>query len=370
MSARILITGGAGFIGSHLGDRLLEAGYTVRVLDALVPQVHGTGRRPDYLSREIELIVGDIRNREVLEAALQGIEMVVHLAAKVGVGQSMYEIADYTSVNSLGTATLLELLAERPVRRLVVASSMSIYGEGLYRDARGRLVEGAERPVEQLRARDWSVRAEDGSELSPVPTPEQKRPVLPSVYAISKYQQERLCMSFGRSYGVPTVGLRFFNAYGPRQALSNPYTGVLAIFASRYLNGRAPLVHEDGLQRRDFVSVHDVSRACQLALESPGADGCVFNIGSGTHRSVLGVAAALGRLMGGQREPEVTGTYRVGDIRNCFADITLAKNRLGYQPSITLEQGLPELVQWLEGQSAVDRVGQAAKELAMRGLTL
>lgn len=344
----------------------------MRVLDALVPQVHGSGKRPEYLSKETELIIGDVRDRVLLEEALAGVDAVFHLAAKVGVGQSMYEIAEYTSVNSLGTATLLELLAQRPVRRLVIASSMSIYGEGLYRDARGSLVEGQERPLEQLRARDWSVRAEDGSELCPVPTPESKRPVLPSVYAISKYQQERLCMNFGRSYGVPTVGLRFFNVYGPRQALSNPYTGVLAIFASRYLNGRAPLVHEDGMQRRDFVSVHDVSRACQLALEAPGAEGCVFNIGSGTQRSVLGVAEALGRLMGGAKTPEITGTYRVGDIRNCFADITLAKSRLGYQPTVTLDDGLEELVQWLEvqGAGAVDRVGQAAKELAMRGLTL
>ncbi len=368
---RILITGGAGFIGSHLADHLLAHGWQVRALDALVPQVHGPGAvRPAYLDREVELQVGDVRDPDAVRRALRGVDAVVHLAAAVGVGQSMYEIDRYTAVNELGTAVLLQALLDRPVSRLVVASSMSLYGEGLYRDARGRLV-SAERTRTQLVSRRWEPLGQDGAPLEPVPTPETKAPALASIYALGKYVQERQCLIAGEAYGMPAVALRFFNVYGPRQALSNPYTGVLAIFASRYLNRRPPLVNEDGLQRRDFVAVRDVAEACRLALEVPEAAGRVFNVGSGRSFTVLEVARRLAAVLGRESiDPEVTGRYRVGDIRHCFADISRAREVLGYQPRVGFDAGLLELAEWLEGQIAHDRVGEASAELAARGLSL
>jgi dTDP-L-rhamnose 4-epimerase len=372
MSGRILITGGAGFIGSHLADELLLHGYHVRALDDLSEQVHGPGAsRPGYLSPEVELVEGDVRDPEAVRKALQGIDAVFHLAARVGVGQSMYEIERYTSVNNLGTAVLLEALIERPVERLVVASSMSLYGEGLFRDADGQLVPGGERDRDQLRAHDWEVRDAQGRPMTPLPTPETKTPNLSSVYALSKYDQERLCLMVGQAYNLPVVALRFFNVYGTRQALSNPYTGVLAIFASRLLNGNPPLIFEDGRQMRDFVHVSDISRACRLALEVPGAAGHVLNVGSGRQYTVLEIARAMGEALGREDlEPEVTGNYRVGDIRHCFADITLARRILGYEPAMPFEQGLIELASWLEGQVACDRVAEARAELTSRGLTV
>ncbi|HKI90847.1 MAG TPA: NAD-dependent epimerase/dehydratase family protein, partial [Gaiellaceae bacterium] len=281
MPESILITGGAGFIGSHLADRLLADGHRVRALDNLTPQVHGTGGPPPYLSSDAELVVGDVRDPDAVRRALDGVDSVVHLAARVGVGQSMYEVAAYTAENSAGTAVLLEALVERPVRKLVVASSMSIYGEGLYRSEDGCVLEAAERTREQLERDEWEPLGPGGERLEPVPTPETKRPSLASVYALTKYDQERLCLVVGGAYTLPAVALRLFNVYGTRQSLSNPYTGVLAIFASRLLNGNAPMVFEDGLQRRDFVSVHDVARAFAFALAQDGADGTAVNIGSG-----------------------------------------------------------------------------------------
>jgi dTDP-L-rhamnose 4-epimerase len=372
MAKRVLVTGGAGFIGSHLADELLAKGYEVRVFDALAPQVHGEGRkRPQYLDPEVELVTGDTCEKEALQRALDGVDSVFHFAAAVGVGQSMYEVAHYTRTNNLGTAVLLEALIEQPVEKLVVASSMSLYGEGLYRGADGQVREARERTLEQLRSGDWEVRGADGEVLRPSPTPETKSPAIASVYALSKYDQERMCLMIGRAYRIPTVALRFFNAYGPRQALSNPYTGVLAIFASRFLNGNAPAIFEDGLQQRDFVSVHDVARACRLALEQPGAAGEVFNVGSGQPQTVLDIASRLARVMGrSEVRPEILGKYRVGDIRHCFADISKARAVLGYEPQVTLDDGMAELASWLEGQAAVDRVSHASAELDRRGLTV
>src|SRR5829696_7702201 len=250
MKKLILITGGAGFIGSHLADELLAAGYQVRALDSLVSQVHAQGARPPYLDDEVELIVGDVRNRDAVVRALERVDVVFHLAAQVGVGQSMYRIADYTSANVVGTATLLEVLIERPVERLIVASSMSLYGEGLYRTRGGREVHDAQRSLDALAGARWELTSGKGERLQPVPTPETKVPSIKSVYALTKFDQERLCLMVGEAYRIPTVALRFFNVYGPRQALSNPYTGVLAIFASRFLNRRPPIIYEDGEQRR------------------------------------------------------------------------------------------------------------------------
>ncbi len=372
MKEHILITGGAGFIGSHLADALLARGHRVRALDNLSPQVHGEDiHRPGYLDPAVELINGDVRDPDAVRRALKGVDVVYHLAAAVGVGQSMYEIAQYTAVNSLGTAVLLEALASQPVARLVVASSMSLYGEGLYRAPDGAICTGEERSLAQLRAGDWEVRNARGEVLTPVPTPESKLPSLASVYALSKFDQERLCLLIGRAYGIATTALRFFNVFGTRQALSNPYTGVLAIFASRLLNDKPPTVFEDGRQRRDFVSVYDVARACCLVLEHPRSAQGVFNVGSGRSYSISEIAARLARVMGKEYiESELTGKYRVGDIRHCFADIALARSALGYEPRVRLEEGLEELAIWLEGQVATDRVEQASAELAARGLTV
>ena len=361
----ILITGGAGFIGSHLADELLARGHRVRALDNLTPQVHERGGRPDYLADDVELQVGDVRDRDAVRRALTGVDAVVHLAARVGVGQSMYEIAEYTAVNSLGTAVLFEALAKAPVGKVVVASSMSVYGEGLYRTADGRDAEPEERAREQLERDVWELPG-----LVPVPTPETKRSSLRSIYALTKYDQERAALVCGAAYGIPTVALRLFNTYGTRQALSNPYTGVLAIFASRLLNDRRPRVFEDGLQRRDFVAVSDVARAFALALERDGADGLVLNVGSGTSVTVREVALQLAATVGKEIEPDLTGEYRAGDIRHCFADIELARETLGYEPQVELEQGMRELAAWLEGQVAVDRVDAAADELRRRGLSV
>ncbi len=372
MSKHVLITGGAGFIGSHVARELLRQGYTVRALDNLSPQVHGAGQtRPSYLDADVELMVGDVRDPVTVQKALKGVDAVYHFAALVGVGQSMYEIVRYTDVNNSGTATLVEALIEKPVEKLIVASSMSIYGEGLYRAPDGASVSGTERGLDQLGRGDWEVRDDAGNVLLPIPTPESKTPSLASVYALSKYDQERMCLIVGRAYHIPTVALRFFNVFGTDQALSNPYTGVLAIFASRYLNGRPPIIFEDGRQRRDFVSVLDVARACRFALETPAATGHVFNVGSGQSYTVEEIAARMARTLGMEHlQPEISGKYRAGDIRHCFADITLARKVLGYAPQVTLEDGLAEIAGWLEGQVAQDRVAEAGAELAKRGLTV
>ena len=368
MAKRILVTGGAGFIGSHIADRLLSSGYVVRLFDNLSQQVHPTGARPTYLNPDAELILGDVRERESVEKALRNVDAVIHLAAAVGVGQSMYEMVSYTETNEVGTATLLEALARRPVERLVCASSMSIYGEGLVRRSNGEIVEPAERSIEQLRRGAWELEDTDGSPLIPVATPEDKRPTLSSVYALNKYSQERLCLIAGRAYDIPTLALRFFNVYGPRQALSNPYTGVLAIFAARLLNNRPPLVFEDGRQMRDFVHVRDVAQACLLALETKQGLGDVFNVGSGESRSVLSIASDLASVLGRRISPHITGKYRAGDIRHCFADISKIESTLGFAPSIKFRDGLEELAGWLAGQIAEDRVEHATAELEARGL--
>jgi dTDP-L-rhamnose 4-epimerase len=370
MNKQILITGGAGFIGSHLADELLAAGEKVRVLDNLSPQVHGdSGARPDYLHEDVELIVGDVRDADVVQRALKGVDAVFHFAAAVGVGQSMYEVGHYTSVNNLGTAILLDALVDRPVERLIVASSMSIYGEGAYRGRDGLVLDAPLRQRDRLRRGEWEPGDGHGGVLTPIPTPETKLANASSIYALGKYDQERMCLLVGEAYDIATVALRFFNVYGPRQALSNSYTGVLAIFASHYLNRQKPLIYEDGLQRRDFVNVRDVAYACRLALEEAEVRGEVFNVGSGQSVTVREVASELARTIGCEEiEPEITGRFRVGDIRHCFADITKAETLLGFHPRVSLREGVEELAEWLDGQMVVSETGRANQELSQRGL--
>ena len=371
---RVLVTGGAGFVGSHLADALADAGHEVTLFDNLEPQVHGepVDGRPAYLRPEHRLVVGDVRDAAALGAVLAEADVVFHLAAMVGVGQSMYQVRRYTDVNTMGAATLLDLLVERPgrVRKVVVASSMSIYGEGAYACAEHGRVAPRLRGAQQLAARDWEPRCPTcGAALAPVPTDEDK-PLFPtSIYAINKRDHEEMVLAWAHAYGVPGVALRFFNIYGSRQALSNPYTGVAAIFSGRLLNGQPPVIFEDGRQQRDFVHVSDIVQGCLLAMDRPEADYGVFNVGTGRPLSVLDVAEALGRELGWTGGVEVTGKFRAGDIRHCYADITRISAQLGYAPTVTFEQGVGELVRWVAEQQGVqDAVATATQELLARGL--
>jgi dTDP-L-rhamnose 4-epimerase len=365
----VLVTGGAGFIGSHLVDALVDAGHKVRIFDSLVEQVHG-GVRPEHINPKAEFIHGDVCDADAVKQALDGVEVIYHQAAEVGVGQSMYEIVRYVKANDLGTAVLLEEMIKRPgqFRKLIVASSMSIYGEGAYRNpATGETVNPQLRSDEQLTSHEWELRAGD-VELEPIGTPEVK-PLFPtSVYAVSKQDQEQYCLAVGRAYKIPTVAFRYFNVYGTRQALSNPYTGVCAIFSSRLMNDQAPTIFEDGEQSRDFVHVSDIVRANMLAIETDGGDYQAMNIGTGRATSVRQIAELLAKGLGKDIAPEIVAKYREGDIRHCVADISLARKLIGYEPSVTLEQGLAELLDWLAGQEADDRVEAATAELSSKGL--
>jgi dTDP-L-rhamnose 4-epimerase len=371
MAKNILITGGAGFVGSHLTDALLAAGHNVRVLDNLTSQVHHHGM-PDYLARDAEFVRGDVQDAAAVRHALNDIHVVFHMAAAVGVGQSMYEIERYMGANTQGTAVLLqELLRRRSrVEKLVLASSMSIYGEGKYLCARCHDAAPPLRSVAQLRTKQWEPNCPVCLEaLTPVPTDEAKPLQCSSIYALSKKNQEEMCLLFGRTYGLPVVALRYFNIYGTRQALSNPYTGVAANFASRIINGNPPLIFEDGRQLRDFVSVEDVVRANMLAMECSKADGMALNIGSGEPISIREVAAELARAMDSEIAAELTQKYRAGDVRHCFADISAARRLLGYRPRVRFADGLKQLVEWLCSQQPQDRAAEAVAQLSEFGLT-
>lgn len=371
--SKVLVTGGAGFIGSHIVDALIERGHQVRVFDKLVPQVHGENVvQPAYLHPEADFIRGDVCDRDALRQALQGIEIVFHDAAEVGVGQSMYEIEKYVEANTYGTSILLDLLVndKHSVRKVIVASSMSVYGEGTYRCADCGSVYPQLRSSEQLAARDWEMHCPQcGATVEPVATSEEKPPYPTSIYAISKMDQELMCLNVGRAYNIPTVALRYFNTYGPRQALSNPYTGVAAIFSSRLLNSNPPLIFEDGLQSRDFTHVSDIVQANLLAMENKAADFQVFNVGTGRSLTILDVAHVLAQGLGVEIKPEIVAQFRAGDIRHCYADISKARKLLGFEPRIRFEDGMADLVNWVRQQESVDRVEQARAELDERGLT-
>lgn len=367
----VLVTGGAGFIGSHLVDALVESGHRVRILDSLVEQVHGP-QPPPHLNKDAEFIHADVCNGEDVAKALDGIDVVYHQAAEVGVGQSMYEIVRYVKANDLGTAVLLEEMIKRPAqfRKLVVASSMSIYGEGAYRC--NNCTTGVNpflRSNEQLAAHDWEFTCDTcGCLLEAIGTSEEK-PLFPtSVYAVTKQDQEQYCLAVGRAYRIPAVAFRYFNVYGTRQALSNPYTGVCAIFSSRLLNNQAPIIFEDGEQSRDFVHVNDIVQANLLALETDRGDYQAMNIGTGRATSVRQISKLLAKGLGKDIEPQIVGKYREGDIRHCVADISKAGKLVGYEPKVTLEVGLAELLDWLGEQKAEDRVESATAELAAHQL--
>ena len=370
MARKILVTGGAGFLGSHLVDALLRRGHTVRVYDSLGPQVHPAGL-PGYLAGDVELIRGDMRDPDRLRHAVRDLDVIFHLAAAVGVGQSMYEIAHYTGVNTQGTANLLQALLDTRIKldKLIVASSMSIYGEGRYRCSECGDVAPPVRSQQQLLDKQWDTLCPRcGQVLTPLPTGEDKPLQCSSIYALSKKDQEEMTLLFGRTYHLPVVAMRYFNVYGPRQALSNPYTGVAAIFASRLLNRRAPLIFEDGRQMRDFVSVHDIVQANLLAMDREQANGMALNVGSGEPVTIAEVARLLAAALGSAIPAEITGKYRAGDIRHCFADISAAARVLGYKPRVRFAEGIRELVEWLRQQTAEDRVAEATQELGLYGL--
>jgi len=373
MSSKILVTGGAGFIGSHLVDALLEEGHEVRVLDNLDPQVHGTEQKiPEYLNKEVEFILGDIRNRNEIRKVVKDVEIIFHEASAVGVGQSMYEVERYIHVNTFGTAVLWDVLINEPnkVRKVIVASSMSNYGEGEYECDNCGIVHPKLRSLEQLKKYKWEMTCPKcGLECKPISTCEEKYLAPTSIYAISKKDQEEMSLILGRAYNIPVVALRYFNVYGPRQALSNPYTGVAAIFSSRILNNNPPLIFEDGLQSRDFIHVKDIVRANLLAMKNNRADYQVFNIGCGRPITVLEMASLLINKLNVALTPKIVNKFREGDIRHCFANISKIKEELGFEAQISFEEGIDDLISWVKTQSAEDLVDLATSTLEKKGLT-
>ena len=373
----VLVTGGAGFIGSHLVDLLLERGFEVTVLDALLPQVHGEAEMdadgwPVYLNPQAKRIKGNVLNEGVFENALKDVTHLAHLAASVGVGQSMTDIVDYTRNNVMTSAIMLEVLSKgnHNVERIAVASSMSIYGEGEYVDSRGERVAPELRGRAQLQDKHWEL-FNGQEQLEPVPTSETKLLQPASIYAVNKRDHEEMFLAVGRALDIPTVALRLFNAYGSRQALSNPYTGVAAIFISRLLNDQPPMVFEDGEQKRDFVHVRDVANAFATVLESDKRDWNIFNVGSGNAITVNDMAKTLARLLQKNIAPEILQQYRVGDIRHCFADISKLKAEYGVAPQQDFEQGMAELIEWVKvAKKPVDKSAESMEQLRQSKLVV
>lgn len=372
MFKRVLVTGGAGFIGSHIVDALIQRDYKVKVLDNLDAQVHGKRKRPpDYLNRKAEFIFGEIQDKHVLKKALKDCDVVFHEAAKVGVGQSMYQIIGYVNTNILGTANLLQILvnSKHKVKKLIVASSMSIYGEGSYNCKKCGLVFPTLRDSRQLRKRDWELKCPLCRKAVTSFSTNENKPLFPtSIYAINKRDQEEMCLRIGRAYNIPTVALRYFNVYGPRQALSNPYTGVAAIFSGCILNGNSPIIFEDGLQSRDFIHVSDIVQANMLALEKKEADYQVFNVGIGRKLTVLDIADALIKKLNPKIKPIIVNKFREGDIRHCYSDISKIEKILGFKPKVSFESGIDDLIEWVRKQLVTHKVPKAISELRARGL--
>ncbi len=367
---KILVTGGAGFIGSFIVDKLVEEGHQVRIFDNLEEQVH-QGKVPGYLNKGAEFVKGDVLDYDALKKAIQDCEVIFHEAAMVGVGQSQYHVKRYVDANTGGTANLLDILVneKHDVKKILVASSMSIYGEGSYECEGCGVVYPQLRDEEQLSREDWDVHCPScGKSLKPIPTSEEKVLQSNSIYAITKKDQEQMCLNIGKSYGIPAVALRYFNVFGPRQSLSNPYTGVGAIFLSRIKNNNPPLIFEDGKQSRDFISIHDIVDANILAMEKSAADYENFNVGAGRQISILEIANTLIKLNQSEVKPEIVGKFRKGDVRHCFADISKIKTKLGFQPKVSFMEGMKELIQWSEQVTAEDKVEQATQELTEKGL--
>ncbi len=371
MYKKILVTGGAGFIGSHLVDGLIKKKYQVRILDNLTEQIHPGRKKPAYLNKKAEFIFGDVTNKQDVLKSLKGVDAVFHLAAAVGVGQSMYEIAHYSKVNCYGTGLLLEAIAnaKKQIKKIVVAASMSSYGEGLYRCVTCGIVQPSLRLEEKLSNKDFNNYCPScGRKIIPVPTDEEAKQNSNSVYAINKKDQEQMVLVVGKAYDIPSIALRYFNVYGPRQSLSNPYNGVAAIFMSRIKNSKPPIINEDGLQTRDFIHVKDVTQANIAALETDSGNYESYNVGSGIPVTIKEVAHTLARLQGSSVKPELTQKCRKLDVRHCYADIKKINKKLGWKPTISFENGMKQVVNWAKDEEAIDRVDVAMQELLSRGL--
>jgi len=367
---KILVTGGAGFIGSHLVDELVKRNYEVIVIDSIDKQVHTDGI-PEYINLKARYIFEDIRKKKTLEEIVKEVDYIFHFAAKVGVGQSQYQIREYVDVNITGTANLLDILVNKKnnVKKLIVASSMSIYGEGLYRCEKCGNVKPELRNFKEEKIDDWEPKCPFcNGNIIPVPTPETLQIKPNSIYAITKKEQEEMSLLIGKTYNIPVVSLRFFNVYGPRQSLSNPYTGVCAIFLSRIKNDKPPVIFEDGLQTRDFIWVGDIVKACILSMEKESANYEIFNVGSGKPISIFEIANLLIKLLVKDLKPEITYKFRKGDVRHCYADISKIKEKIGFEPETTLEEGLKKLIEWAKETKAVDKFEKAHQELKRKGL--
>lgn len=370
MKKSVLVTGGAGFIGSFLVDSLIQKGHSVRIFDNLEDQVHKK-KKPAYLSKEAEFMNGNVTNMDEFEEAIKDIDVILHLASAVGIGQSMYQIRHYVDANIVGIANLLDLLVnkEHDVKKLVVAASMSSYGEGAYKCDKCDVVSPPLRTEKQMKQKQWELLCPNcGCILKPIPTSEEKIQDCNSIYAITKKVQEDMVLNIANAYGIPSVALRYFNVFGPRQSLSNPYTGVAAIFMSRIKNNNTPIVYEDGLQTRDFVSVHDITRANILAMEKNSADYQSFNVGTGKPLTIKSIAETIAKLNKVDIKPKITNQFRKGDVRHCFADISKIRSKLGFEPKTSFEQGMKELIDWSKEVEAVDKFDQATKELEQKGL--
>lgn len=367
---KVLVTGGAGFVGSFIVDELVRRGHEVRIFDSLDPQVHPDSKQPDYLNPQAEFVQGDVRDIDALSNAMKDVEVIFHEAAAVGMGQSQYKIKHYVDINTGGTANLLELLVntKHKVKKVIVAASQSSYGEGMYECPKSGNLKGHFRPDEQMEKGQWELISPSGDIMKPIPTSEDTPMDCRAIYAITKRDQEDMLLSIARTYDLPAVALRYFNVYGPRQSLSNPYTGVLAIFMSRLANGNSPVIYEDGQQARDFISVHDIVQANMLAMEKDEANYEVFNVGTGEATSIMGVAKLLAEVYGVDIEPTITGKYRKGDTRCCYADISKIQSKLGFEPKVSLREGMKELIEWSKTVQAEDRFDQATAELKQRGL--
>jgi dTDP-L-rhamnose 4-epimerase len=363
---KVLITGGAGFIGSHTTDLLIEKGYDVRVLDNLEPQIHG-GKKPDYLNPKTEFINGDINNTDVWQKSLLGVDAVIHLAAMTGIGQSMYRPSYYLNTNVIGTSKFYNLLLDNPkirnnIRKIIVAGSKTIYGEGAYKCKTHGIVYPNQRTLEQLNKKEWEVCCPLCNEnMEPIGIKEDKPPQNLSIYALSKYATEKIAMMFGNAFQIPTTVFRAFSCYGPRQSLNNPYTGVCSVFISRIKNNNPPIIVEDGKQLRDYIYIEDMARANLLALEK-GNETEIYNVGTGNPTNVLTVAKTIINALGSNIEPVITQEFRVGDNRHDFADISKIEKGLGFKPKWTFKRGIEELVKWSQNIKATDKFDIAESE--------
>jgi len=364
---RALVTGGAGLIGSHIADLLVREGWKVRVLDNLEPQTHRRGK-PTWIHEQVEFIEGDLRDRETITAALDKIDIVFHQAAY---GGYMPEIAKYVHVNSLGTAQMLEVIREKnlAIQKIIVASSQAVYSEGAGICPKHGLVFPNVRPVEQLRTADWSVRCPICNAVTAsAPTPENAPVGGETIYGLTKVDQEKLVLLWGKQVGIPTVALRYSCTYGPRQSIFNPYTGVIAIFCTRLLNNLPPVLYEDGEQTRDFSFVEDIARANLLAAESDKLDGLPVNVGSGHGTPIREVAEQLSAALKIDIAPEISGEFRPGEMRHLTSDTTRIR-AAGYEPHVDLAEGMARYLDWIRAQSDVrDYFSEAETVLRSKGI--